>query len=187
MHTSWSRRLGKIAVPALCAVFLASPLAALRASAVANVTAVILPDMSIVIDGQKQSFFNVNARQVHPLYYAGSTYLPVRAIGELMGKNVDWNQSSKTVTLAGSRTSPPVTGTPDGATQRQDVEASVRDDFTVIVDGAVRSFTNVNGRRVYPLLYRGSTYLPVRAIGELMGKEVGPGHPNRHPERENRY
>ncbi|MEH2933309.1 PepSY domain-containing protein [Acutalibacter sp. JLR.KK004] len=172
MHTSWSRRLGKIAVPALCAVFLASPLAALRASAVANVTAVIRPDMSIVIDGQKQSFFNVNARQVHPLYYAGSTYLPVRAIGELMGKNVDWNQSSKTVTLAGSRTSPPVTGTPDGATQRQDVEASVRDDFTVIVDGAVRSFTNVNGRRVYPLLYRGSTYLPVRAIGELMGKEV---------------
>lgn len=173
MRKPWSKRLGKIAAPVLCAVMLASPLAAIPAAAVTGVTAVIRPDMTIIIDGQKRNFYNVNARQVHPLYYAGSTYLPVRAIGELMGKNVDWNEATKTVTLAGRRGTPPVSGTPDGASQRQDVDATVRDDFTVIVDGAVRSFANANGRRVYPLLYRGSTYLPVRAIGELMGKEVG--------------
>ncbi len=157
MRKPWSKRLGKIAAPVLCAVMLASPLAAIPAAAVTGVTAVIRPDMTIIIDGQKRNFYNVNAKQVHPLYYAGSTYLPVRAIGELMGKNVDWNEATKTVTLAGRRGTPPVSGTPDGASQRQDVDATVRDDFTVIVDGAVRSFANANGRRVYPLLYRGST------------------------------
>ena len=33
-------------------------------------------------------------------------------------------------------------------------------------------FKNVDGDRVYPILYDGTTYLPVRAIGEIMDKDV---------------
>lgn len=52
------------------------------------------------------------------------------------------------------------------------VESQIRKDFTVVVDGEIKTFQNVNGERVYPLLYDGTTYLPVRAIGNLMGKTV---------------
>ncbi len=52
------------------------------------------------------------------------------------------------------------------------IEAQIRPDFTIAVDGEVKTFKNVNGETVYPILYDGTTYLPVRAIGELMGKTV---------------
>lgn len=143
-----------------------------RAQAVSTVTAQMRPDMKIIIDGSRRYFYNVNGRQVHPILYRGTTYLPVRAIGELMGKNVDWNSTTKTVTIAGDRVTPPVAGTWDASAKTQNLSVTIRDDFTVVVDSQVRSFYTVSGRQVYPLLYRGSTYLPVRSIGELMGRTV---------------
>lgn len=161
-----------ILLPVLCAVLLLGSLS-VNANAVSTVTAQLRPDYTIIIDGAKQIFYNVNGQQVHPVVYDGTTYLPVRAIGELMGRNVDWNESTKTVTLSGTRATAAVTGTaPDTAAKVQDISAELRDDFTVIVDGTQRTFTDVNGKTVYPLLYTGSTYLPVRAIGGLMGKSV---------------
>ncbi|WP_322200489.1 PepSY domain-containing protein [Acutalibacter intestini] len=154
----------------LCAVFLLGPCSA--AFAVTSGQAALRPNMTIIIDGTKRSFFNVSGQQVHPILYQNTTYLPVRAIGELMGKNVDWNQSTKTVTLAGERLSSPVTGTLDANPAVQSVPVTVRDDFTVVVEGSVRTFQDAKGKTVYPLLYKGSTYLPLRAIGQLMGKTV---------------
>ena len=54
----------------------------------------------------------------------------------------------------------------------QEIKAQLRPDFTINIDGVTREFKNVNGEVVYPILYEGTTYLPVRAIGELMGKTV---------------
>lgn len=54
----------------------------------------------------------------------------------------------------------------------RDIRAQIRQDFTIVIDGVVRNFKNAQGDAVYPVLYDGTTYLPVRAIGELMGKEV---------------
>ena len=65
-----------------------------------------------------------------------------------------------------------MSGTPDSAAAQKKISAEIRRDFTIIVDDTVRSFTDVNGKAVYPLLYEGTTYLPVRAIAELMGKNV---------------
>lgn len=54
----------------------------------------------------------------------------------------------------------------------QKVQSEIRPDFTVKIDGKVRTFKNADGDVVYPMLYEGTTYLPVRAIGEIMGKTV---------------
>ena len=158
-------------LPVLCALMLLGPLTAVG-RAVSTVTAQLRPDVAIVIDGSQRVFYNAAGQQVHPISYGGTTYLPLRAIGELMGKNVDWNGETKTASLGGVRTGGAVAGTPDTAAQKQDVSVEIRDDFTILVDGTARSFADAAGGVVYPLLYQGSTYLPIRAIGQLMGKSV---------------
>ena len=52
------------------------------------------------------------------------------------------------------------------------VKAQIRPDFVIEIDGVKRDFKNANGERVYPLLHDGTTYLPLRAIGEIMDKKV---------------
>lgn len=58
------------------------------------------------------------------------------------------------------------------ATKAIEITAQLRPDFVIEIDGEEREFYNVNGERVYPILYEGTTYLPVRAIGEIMNKKV---------------
>ena len=166
--TALTKKLGALV---LCGTLLAGALT-IPAAALSRVNAQISPYLTILVDGTERTFYNVNGQEVQPILYGGTTYLPVRAIGELMGKNVDWNESTRTVTLAGTRTTAAVTGTPDTAARTASVTAEIRDDFTIIVDGQTRTFYDAAGNRVYPLLYGGSTYLPLRAIGELMGKTV---------------
>lgn len=165
------KSFAKKAAALLCAALL---LAALAGSALASskVSAQLRPDMTILIDGTQRTFYAANGQQVHPILCGGTTYLPVRAIGELMGKLVDWNQTTKTVTLSGTRTGAPTGGTPDKDAAVKDVSVELRQDFAVVVDGVKRSFTDAGGNAVYPLLSGGTTYLPVRAIGELMGASV---------------
>ena len=137
-----------------------------------NVAAQLSPHFTILIDGVEREFYNVQGQEVHPILYNGTTYLPLRAIGELMDKNVNWDQSTKTATLSGSRGGSVTRGTEDKDASRKNVAATLRYDFTIVIDGEKQTFKDVNGKTVYPLLYEGSTYLPLRAIGNLMGKTV---------------
>ena len=165
-----THRLGALALSAVLITGLFT-LGAGAASAT-NVTAQLSPQLNIVVDGVSRDFYTVNGDEAHPIAYNGTTYLPIRAIGELMGKNVNWDQSTLTVTIAGARTTAAAAGTPDTSAVNQNIVAQLRPDFTIVVDGAEATFRDVNGNVVYPLLYKGSTYLPIRAIGELMGKTV---------------
>ena len=137
----------------------------------------IFGDVFFDIDLKRMLDFHIKKNStatlfVHPLVYEGATYLPLRAIGELMGKNVNWDQATQTVSLSGARTAPSASGTPESGAKAQRVSVQICPEFTVMVDGVKRDFTDANGNAVYPLLYQGSTYLPLRAIGELMGKNV---------------
>ena len=166
---SIAKRVGALA---LCASLTAGALMVAAGAASTNVTAQISPNISVVVDGAYQTFYNAAGQEVQPIAYNGTTYLPIRAIGELMGKNVNWDQVNMTVTLGGTRTTGTVAGTPDNSAKTQNVTASISTDITVVVDGTRRSFTDANGNAVYPLVYNGSIYLPLRAIGNLMGKNV---------------
>ncbi len=66
---------------------------------ITQITAELRPDFTIVIDGQERVFKNVNGEVVDPVLYNGTTYLPVRAIGELMGKTVYWYEDQKKIEL----------------------------------------------------------------------------------------
>ncbi len=54
----------------------------------------------------------------------------------------------------------------------KEISAQIRQDFTVVIDGEEKVFKNAGGEVVYPLLHDGTTYLPIRAIGEIMGKKI---------------
>ncbi len=69
------------------------------ASVVQSITAELRPDFEIVIDGETQNFKNVSGEDVYPILYEGTTYLPIRAIGEMMGKTVYWYQDEKRIEL----------------------------------------------------------------------------------------
>ena len=52
-------------------------------------------------------------------------------------------------------------------------QADLRPDIDVVIDGTERTFYNANGTEGHAISYQDTTYLPVRAIGELLGKTVG--------------
>ena len=165
-----SKKLGALV---LCAALAAGSLVVSAGAAQSStVTAQLSPNIDVVVDGVERTFYNVSGTEVHPIAYNGTTYLPVRAIGELMGKNVNWDQSTLTVSLTSPRTSAAATGTPDTSAVTQNVTVGLHPEYTILVDGVERTFTNVNGTVVYPMAYNGSIYLPIRAIGNLMGKSV---------------
>lgn len=61
---------------------------------------VIYNNIKLVIDGKPVVFGKDSAgKQIEPFTYNGTTYLPVRAVGEAIGKKVDWDASTQTVFL----------------------------------------------------------------------------------------
>ena len=163
----------RLSALALCAVLAVGSLAVSAGAAQSTtVTAQISPNIDVVVDGVERTFYNVSGTEVHPIVYNGTTYLPVRAIGELMGKNVNWDQSTLTASLTSPRTTGATVGTPDTSAVTKNVTVGLHPEYTILVDGVERTFTNVNGTVVYPMAYNGSIYLPLRAIGNLMGKTV---------------
>ena len=134
--------------------------------------AVLSPNVSIVIDNDKRTFYSAQGKELKPILYKGTTYIPLRAIGEIMGKNVNWDNTSKTVELSGTRQTASVVGTPDATIKESEVKLDVHPEYHVVIDGSERSFFDVDGKSVAPVVYEGSIYLPIRSIGEIMGKTV---------------
>ena len=94
-----------------------------------------------------------------------------------MGKEVSWDGTTNTVSISGtSDTKMELTEASDEAEQARlqsdGMEIQLRPDITVVVDGEKKTFTNVKGEPVYPAAWNGSVYLPLRSVGELMGKQV---------------
>lgn len=60
---------------------------------------VIANGIKIVIDGQKLNPTDVNGNNVEPIIHNGTTYLPVRAVANALGKAVYWDGPNYTVYL----------------------------------------------------------------------------------------
>lgn len=84
-----------------------------------------------------------------PQMINSSTYVPVRAAGEMLNKIVQWDAATKTVYIND---------------QQQALVKPTSTKLKLIVNGKTANAT--------PLIVNGSTYVPIRAAGEMLSKYV---------------
>ena len=108
-----------------------------------------------------------------PFASGGTTYLPVRAVGEALGMDVRWDGPTHTVYIT-DPTEPSTTNSSTSSkavTGKQTIDVDYLD-IKLVVNGKEVTPKDVNGNVVEPFAYQGTTYLPVRAVGEALGKTV---------------
>ena len=91
------KKVSVVVTGILCAVSIGVGAAA--TGVIQEIKAQLRPDFTIEVDGKKQTFRNADGDIVEPILYEGTTYLPLRAIGELMGKTVYWYEEEKRIDL----------------------------------------------------------------------------------------
>ena len=166
----------------ICTITLAAMLcgAAGAADAPYSAAARLRPDVPVRIGGIEQTFYDADGIEVHPIIYNDTTYVPIRAVGELMGKNVNWDGVHLTATIGGERTTAPTRGTPNTAATPQNITVRIRPDYTIVIDGVARTFRDVDGRVVDPLLYNGSIISAAPRDRRDDGHERRVGRDRRH-------
>lgn len=91
-----------------------------------SITADLRGDITVRIDGVKQTLVDKNGNVVYPITYEGTTYLPIRAIGNLMDYDVNWDSATQTVILDRKTETKPEDLTLEKLTARvADAEASI--------------------------------------------------------------
>lgn len=140
-----------------------------------NIKVQLSPNITVKYNGEIQSMTDVNGTPVYPLLNGGTTYLPVRAVSNMLGVDVDWDGATQTVILtdpAGGRK--PGTSTTSTSTKPAPsmITVQLSPNITVKYNGKAQAMTDVNGNPVYPILNGGTTYLPVRAVSNMLGVGV---------------
>ena len=79
----------------IAALFVAAALPAYAALAARNIT--VYTGVNIFVDGRELHPTDVNGKEVEAFVYEGTTYVPLRAVGEALGAEVSWNKDEKTV------------------------------------------------------------------------------------------
>lgn len=64
-----------------------------------KITAYINRGISIIIDGQTKTMLDADGNRVYPISYDGTTYVPIRAISELLNAKVSWDSKTGSVVI----------------------------------------------------------------------------------------
>ena len=108
---------------------------------------------------------------VEPFVWNGTTYLPLRAAAAALGITVGWDGATSTISLtSGGKRIAPV-GTPVTHNKNQTI-AIEYNDIKVTLDGNPVELKDAAGKTIEPFTYNGTTYLPVRAVADLLGVSV---------------
>ena len=81
-----------------CAMALSAALT-VSAFAATNVTATLRPDVTVRIDGVTCDFYNAQGKEVHPIIYNGTTYVPIRAVSNAFGADIGYDRNTQTISI----------------------------------------------------------------------------------------
>ena len=127
--------------------------------------------VTILIDGQ--SFFGKNERgeTVAPFAYDGTTYVPIRALGNALGYGVSWDSERACVVVDTKGKTTSLTTKTGG--EQAPLPAGVTKLDKILINKQVFKGYNERGQLVLPFAYDGTTYVPIRALGQALKYEVG--------------
>ena len=60
--------------------------------------------ITVKLDGEVQPLYDANGKRIYPITYQGTTYLPVRAVSNMLDIPVQWDGASRTVLLGETET-----------------------------------------------------------------------------------
>lgn len=101
---------------------------------------VMFNNIKIVVDGKELK------TDKEPFIYEGTTYLPVRAVGEAVGKNVTWDAASKTVILG--ETEQKETEQKETEKEPEQPKETTSDDDSRLGKLSSKPSTNVNNMKI---------------------------------------
>ncbi len=165
------KKLISLALVFVLVLSMALPVSAARTEK----TDITYRSIRIVIDGQEIAPCDERGNGVEPFIMdaTGTTYLPLRAVAGALGLSVEWDAATSTVKLTSGST--PVSGSdrPIYSNSKQSVDITYKD-IKVELDGRPLELVNAAGDTVEPFILNSnnSTYLPLRVIGEALGREV---------------
>ncbi|MBQ7298323.1 MAG: hypothetical protein IJW77_00595 [Clostridia bacterium] len=81
------------------AMIMCMAVGAFAATNLQEIKAYLNYDLAIRYDGELQTMYDANGKQVVPISYNGTTYLPIRAVGNMMGIDVLWDGENYQVLL----------------------------------------------------------------------------------------
>ncbi len=64
-----------------------------------SITATLDPNIIVRYNDDEQSMYDANGNAVYPINYNGTVYLPIRAFCDIFGISIDWEDSSKTISI----------------------------------------------------------------------------------------
>ncbi len=167
------------------ALTLALALAVSTAGAFATVVDANFNKINIDVNGtltavSGESFVRSTGDVPYSILYKGTTYLPLAKVCEFVGKAVRWDGETRTVYISNpdSPMDAPAASTAEpGEHQEVRIDATI-DSLSIVVNGQIFArpgvpFDRGNGLQVpYSILYRGTTYLPLTAVCQIVGKDV---------------
>ena len=64
-----------------------------------KITAYLNHNISVIINGDKVELRDTNDNEIYPISYEGTTYLPIRAISQLFGFDVEWDSRTGSIII----------------------------------------------------------------------------------------
>lgn len=156
------RILSLVLATALCAGL------AVSAAAAESVNATVNRTVKVTYNGVEQAFANEKGEAVYPVAYNSTTYLPIRAVSNLLGLGVKFENNTVVLTSGGEVKQ---NTTPNHGADEV-VVADLNRDIKVTFDGAAKTLTDAKGVQVYPLVYQSTIYVPLRAVSNLLNLPV---------------
>ena len=127
-------------------------------------------DVKVTFSGDILEFYTAQSDRVYPITYNDSTYLPIRAISSLYNIPILWDGFKDCIYLDsdGQIDSNACKSVTDFKKEGlfKDV-ALINQTIKVYYQKELIEFFDVNKNKVYPISYKYTTYLPVRAIANL--------------------
>lgn len=143
------KRKGKIFAAAVVLAVLCFCLGVNAATVSYQVRAFVNTACSVVLNGTKLNMKDDAGKGLPPLMFNENMYVPVRPYAKAMGADVGWNSSTRTVT----------------------VTAKPRD-TGIYQDTGIKLVVNKKTQSVPVLSCKGTNYVPVRTLANLLGASV---------------